>query len=231
LVSIVLLFLLAMKLAGAKPRLNLTIAAESVVALGIFSLILSIAVALYGISDFVTQMATRDLTIDDIRRFTVPFIEGLAAAALAPFIATVLRHFEASFAAIESGETGMTEAAREAAGLALELKNTTTVIAGLNKELTGTKGAFKSALTGAVAAAGRLGTTLETETERLKFAFQRVQAEATALSDASERSRTAVSAFGSSMTALSASSSEARELLDALGNLIDSVERYVRPDR
>jgi hypothetical protein len=231
LVSIVVLFFLAMKLASAKPRLNLTIAAETIVALGIFSLILSIAVALYGVSDFVTEMAKRDLTIDDIRQFTVPFIEGLAAAALAPFIATVLRHFEASVAAVESGETGMSEAAREAAGLAHELKNAAAVIAGLNKELTGTKGAFETAITGAIAAAGRLGTTLDTETERLKFAFQRMQAEATAFSDTSENSRTAVLAFGSSMAALSSSSKDTRELLDALGKLIESVERYVRPDR
>jgi hypothetical protein len=231
LVSIVLLFFLAMKLVDAKPRLNLTIAAESIVALGIFSLILSIAVALYGVSDFMTQMDKRDLTSDDIRRFTVPFIEGLAAAALAPFIATVLRHFEASFSAIESGEAGMTEAAREAVGLALELKNATAAVAGLNKELTGTKVAFEAALANAVSAVRSLGETLAVETDRLKFALQRVQAEATGLSDASEKSRTAVSAFGSSMGALSSSSRDARELLDALGKLIESVERYVRPDR
>ena len=94
-VSIVLLFLLAMKLAGAKPRLNLTIAAESSVALGIFSLILSIAVALYGVSDFMTEIAKRDLTIDDIHRFTVPFIEGLVAAALAHL--AIRQHDAAAF--------------------------------------------------------------------------------------------------------------------------------------
>jgi hypothetical protein len=185
----------------------------------------------YSATSPTRQILGREMTTEDIRRFTVPFIEGLAAAALAPFIATVLRHFEASFAATESGETGMTEAAREAVNLANELKGATVLVAGLNKEFAGTKGAFESALTSAVAAAGRLGTTLETETERLKFAFQRVQAETTAFSDASEKSRVAVSGFGSSMAGLSASSKDARELLDALGKLIESVERYLRPER
>lgn len=229
--AMMVLVLIAVRLAQGRPRLNLTIAAESVVALGIFSLILSLVVALYGISDFVTEMARRELAMEDVRRISVPFIEGLLAAGIAPFIATLLRHFEASYMAVESGETGMTEAAREAAGLANELRNATAVIAGLNKELTATKGSFESAFMGAVAAAGSLASALETETERLKFALQRVQGEATGLADASEKSRIAVSAFGTSMAGLSASSTDARELLDALGKLIESIERYVRPDR
>jgi hypothetical protein len=51
------------------------------------------------------------------------FIEGLAAAALAPFIATVLRHFEASYAAVESGETEMSEAADRRATMRPRLSN------------------------------------------------------------------------------------------------------------
>lgn len=230
-VSILALVALAVKLADARPRLNLTIAAESIVALGIFSLILSIAVALYGVSDLITEMAKRALSIEDIRRFSVPFIEGLAAAAIAPFIATILRHVEASFIAAESGEMGLSEASREASSLAAELKQATETIAGLNRELTGTKGAFESAIMGAAGAAGSLGTTLQTEAERLKFALQRVQAEATGLSDASAKSRDAVVTFGSSMAGLSSSAHDAHELLDALGKLIESVERYVKPDR
>src|SRR4051812_14279409 len=76
-IAIVLLLLLAGKLAAERPRLNLTIAAESIVALGIFSLILSLIVALNSMSDFVKEFSTRDLTIEDISRLTVPFMEGL----------------------------------------------------------------------------------------------------------------------------------------------------------
>ena len=143
----------------------------------------------------------------------------------------LVEQFQSGDAAAFEREAGMAEAAREAIGLALELKNATAALAGLNKELTGTKGAFEAALANAVSAVRSLGETLDVETDRLKLALQRVQAEATGLSDASEKSRTAVSAFGSSMVALSSSSREARELLDALGKLIESVERYVRPDR
>src|SRR4029079_10936710 len=127
-----------------------------------------------------------------LRRISVPFIEGLLAAGIAPFIATLLRHFEASYSAVESGETGITEAAREATGLATELRNATAEVAGLNKELSATKGSFDTAFRGVIAAAGSLSTALETETERLRFALQRVQAETTALSDSSEKARGAV---------------------------------------
>ena len=217
----------AIRLAQSHPRLNLTIAAESVVALGIFSLIISIAVALF----FMKDLASKQFSFEEVGRISVPFVEGLFAAAVAPIVAVLLRHFEVSYIATESGETGMTEAAHEATGLAKELQDAAGMIAGFNRELSATKGAFDSAFKSAIASAGSLAAALETEAGRIRFALQRVQAEATALSDASEKSRSAVSAFGTGMSALSGSANEARELLDALGKLIESVERYIRPDR
>jgi hypothetical protein len=47
------------------------------VALGIFSLIVSIAVVLLNVSDFMTEIASRDLSSEDMRRFAWPFAEGL----------------------------------------------------------------------------------------------------------------------------------------------------------
>jgi hypothetical protein len=95
------------------------------VALGIFSLIVSIAVVLLNVSDFMTEIASRDLSSEDMRRFAWPFAEGLAAAAIAPFVATLLRHVESNISTVESGEAGMATAAREAEMLAAELKATT----------------------------------------------------------------------------------------------------------
>jgi hypothetical protein len=115
--SIVVLLYLAIKLSSTRPRLNLTLAAETLVALGIFSLITSIAVALFGVSEFMVDIASRDLSIEDMRKFTWPFGEGLAAAAIAPFVATLLRHIESNISTVESGEAGMADAAREAATL------------------------------------------------------------------------------------------------------------------
>jgi methyl-accepting chemotaxis protein len=228
--SIVVLLYLAIKLSSTRPRLNLTLAAETLVALGIFSLITSIAVALFGVSEFMIDVTSRDLSVEDMRRFTWPFGEGLAAAAIAPFVATLLRHIESNVSTVESGEAGMADAAREAATLADQLRLTTTTIKTINAELTGTKDAFETALGSAVRATSVLSGTLQTETERLKLALQRVQAEATGLADASGKSRVAIAELGTELSTLGSSSKDARELLDALGKLIDSVERYVKPD-
>jgi len=229
--SIVILLFVAIKLANTRPRLNLTLAAETLVALGIFSLITSIAVVLFGVSEFMTEIANRDLSLEDMRRFAWPFGEGLAAAAIAPFVATLLRHVESNIATVESGDAGIADAAREAATLADELKLATKNIRNVNEELEGTQDAFTSALGGAVRAITTLSTTLQTEADRLKVALQRVQAEATGLADASEKSRTVVGELGIGLSALNTSSKDARELLDALGKLIESVERFVKPDR
>jgi hypothetical protein len=230
-VSIVVLLYQAVKLATTRPRLNLTLAAETLVALGIFSLIISISVVLLSVSDLVTIIGTRDLSIEDMRRFAWPFGEGLAAAAIAPFVATLLRHVEANLSAVESGEAGMAEAAREATVLANELKLAVENMKEINTELTGTKGVFEAALESAVKATRVLSSALHSEAERLKIALQRVQAEATGLADASQKSRLAAAELGSHLSELSSSSKDARELLDALGKLIESVERYIRPDR
>jgi methyl-accepting chemotaxis protein len=229
--SIVVLFYVAIKLANERPRLNLTLAAETLVALGIFALIISISVVLLGVSDFMTEIASRDLSVEDMRRFAWPFVEGLAAAAIAPFVATLLRHIEANISTVESGDAGLAEAAREAAALADELKLATSNFKNVNAMLAGTKDAFETTLGSAIKAINTLSSTLQTESERMKISVQRVQAEATGLADASERSRVVVTELASGLSQLGLSSKEARELLDALGKLIESVERYINPDR
>lgn len=228
--SIVVLLYLAIKLSSTRPRLNLTLAAETLVALGIFSLITSIAVALFGVSEFMVDVTSRDLSIEDMRKFTWPFGEGLAAAAIAPFVATLLRHIESNVSTTESGEAGLADAAREAVVLADQLRLATTNIRAINAELAGAKGGFETAIGSAVRATNILSGALQTEAERLKLALQRVQAEAIGLADASEKSRVAVAELGTELSTLGASSKDARELLDALGKMIDSVERFIRPD-
>jgi methyl-accepting chemotaxis protein len=230
-ISIAILLFFAIKLATARPRLNLTLAAETIVAIGIFSLIISIAVVLFSVSGFMIEISQRDLTITDMRRFAWPFGEGLAAAAIAPFIATLLRHIESNLASVDSGDAGMADAAREAATLADELKLATANFRSVNTEVAASKDAFETALGSAVRATSTLASTLQTEAERLRLALQRVQAEATGLADASEKSRVVVAELGTGLKELRNSSKEASELLDALGKLIDSVERYIRPER
>lgn len=228
-ISMVVLLYLALKLANARPRLNLTLAAETLVALGIFSLIISIAVVMFSASEFMLEIAKRDLSMEDMRRFAWPFGEGLMAAAVAPFIATLLRHIESNVSSADSGDASFADAAREAEALTDEIKRTVANLKAINAQLIGTKDAFEGALSGAVKATSAFAAILQTETDRLKLSLQRVQAEATGLADASEKSRVRVSELGGSFGELVTSSREAKEMLDALGKLIESVERYIKP--
>jgi hypothetical protein len=229
--SVAVLLFFALKLSSTRPRLNLTLAAETLVALGIFTLIISIMVVLLSVSEFMIEIAGRDLTLDDMRRFAWPFAEGLGAAAIAPFIATLLRHIEANQASIGTGEATMVDAARDAANLAEALRVATANFRTMNIELTSNTDALETALAGAVKATTGLATMLQTESERLRVSFQRMQGEATGFGNAIEGSRVAAAGLATDLSALKGSSKEATELLDALGKLIDSVERYVRPDR
>ena len=229
-VSIVLLLYSAIKLANGRPRLNLTHAAETIVALGIFSLITSISVVLFSVTNFMTESASRDLSIEDMRRFAWPFGEGLAAAAIAPFIATLLRHIEENLSTTESGETGIADAGREAALLADELKLSTVNLKNINAELDRAPDAFEKAFGGAIKATNTLSAALQTEAERLRVALQRVQGEATALAEAIEKSRMSLTDLRNGLSELNSSSNDTRKLLDALGKLIESVERYIKPD-
>jgi hypothetical protein len=188
------------------------------------------SVVLLSVSEFMTEIAGRDLTIEDMRRFAWPFGEGLAAAAIAPFVATLLRHIEANPSTVDSGDAGIADAAREAATLAEELRLATINLNNINAELDAAPDSFERAFGNAVRATNRLSEALQTETERLRMALQRVQAEATGLAEATETSRVVVIELGNDLSGLRSSSKDARELLDALSKLIESVERYIRPD-
>jgi len=84
--------------ARSEPRFDMTIAAETVVAFGVFSLIGGIALAI-----FVTRsngLNLRDITDGgvnpgDLNLLLISFGDGLLASAFAPLLATVLRHLEA----------------------------------------------------------------------------------------------------------------------------------------
>jgi methyl-accepting chemotaxis protein len=228
---VVALFILALKLATVRPRLNLTVAAETIVALGIFSLVISITLGIYGVLTLSSpQMFASDISLEDVRRFVLPFLEGLSTAAVAPLVATFLRNFEASFSFHETGEAGMTETVLAASELAKQLERASANFTKLNEELDRNSDRLQSATASAATGANRLGEVFQTEANRLGHALQRVQAEVTGLSDATERGRGAVSNLTSGMSGLSDSAKDARDLLNALGSLIESVERFVRPE-
>lgn len=215
-----MLFILALRLARGRPRLNLTVAAETIVALGIFSLVISIAFAIYGTFSFVaSDSVAKGMSIADIQRFAMPFLEGLTTAAIAPLVATFLRNCEASFTAAEGGEAGLTDSIGASKRLAEQLQEAVSHFGKLNAELNQHAAGF-----------GKLTSTLQSEAERLRDALNRVQTETAGFSAAAGEGRSAVTELASNLSALGSSAKDGRTLLDALGKLIESVERFIKPE-
>lgn len=223
---LVALFFLAVALSRDTQSLNHTIAAETIVAIGIFSLVVSLAGAIYRIQPILSNKSNTSFIYSELAPLGGLFFEGLIAAAVAPLLATMLRNIDGGENEAESAEPDLAEAAKKAKHLAKELDKAGSIIGTLNEGLLDQVEVLKKAATSAASATTGLVEALKNETERLKIALQRVQAELGGLSDASAKGREAVVNLGGSMGAASTSAKEARELLDALGKLIDSVERF-----
>jgi methyl-accepting chemotaxis protein len=81
----------------SEPRFDMTIAAETVVAFGVFSLIGGIALAIFatrGSSLNIHDMIEGNANPVDLDILLISFGDGLLASAFAPLLATVMRHVE-----------------------------------------------------------------------------------------------------------------------------------------
>jgi hypothetical protein len=135
------------------PRFDMTVAAETLVALGVFSLIVGIVLAAIAMPGL--NISAGAVTLADFKPLVISFAEGLLASALAPVLATLLRQIEVLKYAphSESGTTGeqLASIKREADGVAKALsqlrremeaitshtvpfaKGTTAILEGLNE--------------------------------------------------------------------------------------------------
>ncbi len=73
-------------------RFDMTVAAETLVALGVFSLITGIVLAVIAARGL--QITASTSTLADFEPLLIPFAEGLFASAAAPLLATLLRQIE-----------------------------------------------------------------------------------------------------------------------------------------
>jgi uncharacterized protein YoxC len=76
------------------PRFDLTIAAETLVALGVFSLISGIVLAIFATRGSVDDILQGRISSSDLDLLLTSFGEGLLASAVAPVLATILRQIE-----------------------------------------------------------------------------------------------------------------------------------------
>lgn len=207
-------------------QFNLTVAAETLVAFGVLSLVVGLGTAiLLAVNRF--QMANA-IAMDDLKTVTTVFIEGLFTAAVCPMLAMLIRIREAQLRIVEAAGPEMDAAARAADTLTAQLKSVTTNLAALNASLEREVKTFKTAASDVGGAARVMADNLWNEGKRAKEALEQTQAAATTFAGAAEKTGAATAKLGADLGGLTKSSADARALLDALSKAIESVERFVK---
>lgn len=251
---ILLLALTAMRAHRASDgEFDSGVAAETIVAFGVLSLILGLAAAIVP----ALELAKNGLAFDakTLTSLGAPFVQGLAAAGLAPVVAVLLRNFSAEHGGVESTEEELKRLAHAVGRLTGELGSARTMAAALTGALSDARDAtirlgpdLTSQIDGVAQAAGRIAPALTAGAASLAGVLDQSGRDfADELNDAGARfatrlddARARVEALGlaadggaSHLAGLSTElarvrtgAAESAELLDALAELIASVERF-----
>ena len=215
-------------------RFDMVIASEAIIAFGIFSLVLGLVISL----NYATQAAVElsALTLATLRPLTIPFLEGLSAAAVAPALATILRQYDA----LSTAEEGEIYGGSPVAGGSGFFKRLEQLEERMSRAVDGAErlalaceaGAERvEAAVGVLAeATGGLGEEIKAESARFAAAATANQDELEGLARSVAESRTALAALAEESRSLRDSASEGATLLGGLARLVESVERFVKPD-
>lgn len=216
-------------------RFDMVVAAEAIIAFGIFSLVLGLVISL----NYATAAAIEldALTLATLRPLTIPFLEGLSAAAVAPALATILRQYDA----LASSEEGEVYGGSPVAGGSGFFKRLEQLDERLSSAVDGAErlalacesGAerVESAVAVLAEATSGLGEEIKAEGERFAAAAASGEGELRSLAQSVAESRTALASLAEETRGLKAAAAEGTTLLNGLARLIDSVERFVKPDR
>ena len=189
------------------PGFDVIVAAETIVAFGIMSLILGLPI--------VTGIGALDIASPGaLGQLALPFLVGLGTAGVAPFFAMLLRNQSAE-------DDAIVDPVGDASDLAKAM-------GALRKELVDVEKTMKS-FHETAARPSNLADVVDTETGRLKIALLEGQSGVRSLGAAAETGSQQVSKLSGETQRLTKASSEAAALLDALAALIAAVERFVAP--
>lgn len=222
------------------PRFDMMVAAEVIVAYGILSLVLGLALAISNVlrSD-VTQGG---IQLEELRPLLTPFVEGLVAAGVAPLAAVALRQLEvlkygAAELADSSPEARLAELDERVRKVSEAFDNLATSCRKSAEEFeknasrfADTAGSWESAARKTKGALDAVASSAESGRSTLETAFGTIAAEADkargALSGAVSEFGELAGAFGR----LRSAAAESSRLLEELQKLIASVERFIRPE-
>ena len=224
---------------------DMIVASELIIALGILALICGIIIAVIFTSQSID--ISRGLSFDTLRPLLTPFAEGLFAAGFAPVLATLLRQIEVLKYGAEQEDAATPEDSvrAELRALRSEVQSTTEGFrnfaaaceqsravfeksaASLDKSaeiceagVARIQAAFDTLGKGVDAAGDRFETGLGRITERLEdheSQLSRATREMNELAEATQRFK--------------AASEEGATLINGLRSLMESVERFIHPDR
>ncbi len=201
----------------ARADFDAVIAAEMMVAFGVLSLILGITSAVAPL--FIGSVSLRIDDLSALASLATPFLEGLATAGLAPFFAVLLRieahEVETSF----DTSVDLSHLAMATRDLTREVRAALTAIH-----------ALQESARDATAATHLLANGLRGDAERVTTIISAGEAQLKLLGTAAQTSSDEIARLGDETARLHASTTEANALLTALGDLIESVERFVKPN-
>jgi len=215
------------------------VASELIIALGVFSLIIGIFIAVV----FALQ-GTRDLqgfNLEAMRPFLLPFAEGLFAAGLAPLLAAALRQIEVvkygssddSASTPEDELEGLKEKFRE---LTAALNNfiatcerSQTTFERSATTFNRSTDTYETAAAAIQGALGQLGEIATSESRRVAVGLDKVSEKLGAYEERLSQSSREMSGLTEETRRFKAAAGEGTTLLAELHKIIESGERFIRP--
>lgn len=208
-----------------RPAFGLAVPAETIVAFGIFSLVIGLAAGLYR--PLTQGLDLSALTLEALWPICLPFIHGLIAAAFAPLIAMLLRNYEAGAVADAGTGSQAQDIADANRKLAEELTIAQATVARLNRELKSASDEFGRGMQDAAKSADALAKAIQKsakaiggKTEGLASTFQTFDRSVKDMTGDAEAAAKAIAQ-------LKQAAEESRTLLDAFATLIESVENFL----
>ena len=216
-------------------RFDMIVASESIIAFGIFSLVLGLVMSLNFASEAALELS--EITLSNLRPVMVPFLEGLCAAAVAPALATVLRQYEA----LSDAEEGTLLGGSAVPGGSGFFQRLEQLDERMNRAVAGAERLAASCEQGAerieaaveslAEATAGLGETIAEQQAQFAESATTSEAELRSLGQSVAESRGALEALAGETRALKQAASEGTTLLEGLAKLIASIERFIKPEQ
>ncbi len=227
------------------PRFDMVVASESIIALGIFALICGVVIA----STFTLQRVdlTGGLSLEVLKLLLTPFAEGLIAAGIAPLLATALRHIEVLKYGGEHDEELAPEAEMKAElqNLKKEVQAATKSFNDLVSACERSQAMFERSATSLIkstdvyesgvekiqTALGRLGEVVKDECSSLEGSFEGLNTHLRDQEKQLSQSTREMNELTEATRRFKAAAEEGTTLVNGLRSVVESVERFVHPDR